>query len=194
MPEYVQSSFNKERKDKFVMVVPIPEFLKKDVNKEEASRNDNNVNPDSVQFSIYGSIVPKVEIPNVPVRYSGQTLNVTSYNRPEYDPVTVNFTIDNRFSNYWFIYKWLDKMQDDYAGYFNPKKDYPNGESVEKEYMANFTIYALDEYNKKVAQFDYTKAFPTSLAGIDYSYRTPDEIESSFTFSYSQFYVSLLNP
>lgn len=194
MPEYVQSSFNKERKDKFVMVVPIPEFLKKDVNKEEASRNDNTVNPDSVQFSIYGSIVPKVEIPNVPVRYSGQTLNVTSYNRPEYEPVTVNFTIDNRFSNYWFIYKWLDKMQDDYAGYFNPKKDYSNGESVEKEYMADFTIYALDEYNKKVAQFDYTKAFPTSLAGIDYSYRTPDEIESSFTFSYSQFYVSLLNP
>ena len=105
------------------MVVPIPEFLKKDVNKEEANRNDNTVNPDSVQFSIYGSIVPKVEIPNVPVRYSGQTLNVTSYNRPEYEPVTVNFTIDNRFSNYWFIYKWLDKMQDDYAVYFNPEKD-----------------------------------------------------------------------
>ena len=78
MPEYVQSSFNKERKDKFIMVVPIPEFLKKDVNKEEANRNDNTVNPDSVQFSIYGSIVPKVEIPNVPVRYSYLIVNIRS--------------------------------------------------------------------------------------------------------------------
>ena len=137
--EYVQSAFNKERKDKFVMVLPIPEFLKKDVSKN--SRSNNQVNPDSVQFSIYGSIVPKVVVENVPIRYSGQTLNVTSYNRPEYDPVTVNFTIDNRFNNYWFIYKWLDKLQDDYKGYFNAGKDYPKGTVVESEYMADFTIY-----------------------------------------------------
>ena len=190
--EYVQSAFNKERKDKFVMVLPIPEFLKKDVSKN--SRSNNQVNPDSVQFSIYGSIVPKVVVENVPIRYSGQTLNVTSYNRPEYDPVTVNFTIDNRFNNYWFIYKWLDKLQDDYKGYFNAGKDYPKGEVVESEYMADFTIYGLDEYNKKVVQFDYTKAFPTFLGGIDYNYRNPDEIETTFTFSYSQFYVKLLTP
>jgi len=83
-------------------------------------------------------------------------------------------------------------MQDDYKGYFNPDKDYKDGTVVEDLYMANFTIYALDEYNKKVAQFDFTKGFPTRLGGINYSYRDPGEIESSFTLAYSQFTVKLL--
>jgi len=187
---YTQSPFNKERKDKFVLVVPTPKVLKDDVSK--TVRENKFVNPDAVQFSIYGSIIPEVSVPEVEVRYSGQNLHVTSHNRPTYPPIEVNFTIDNRFSNYWFVYKWLDKMQDDYKGYFNPDKDYKDGTVVEDLYMANFTIYALDEYNKKVAQFDFTKGFPTRLGGINYSYRDPGEIESSFTLAYSQFTVKLL--
>lgn len=174
------------------MVIPTPKFLKDDVNK--FVRDNKQVNPDSVQFSIYGSVVPPVQIPNVETRYSGQTLNVTSHNRPPYPPVNVKFTIDNRFENYWFIYKWMDKLQDDYAGYFNKEKNYPKGKVIEDQYMADFTIYALDEYNKKVAQFDYTKGFPTFLGGIEYSYRDPSEIETQFSFAYSQFYVKLLEP
>lgn len=189
---YNQAALNKERKDKFIMVIPTPKFLKDDVNK--FVRDNKQVNPDSVQFSIYGSVVPPVQIPNVETRYSGQTLNVTSHNRPPYPPVNVKFTIDNRFENYWFIYKWMDKLQDDYAGYFNKEKNYPKGKVIEDEYMADFTIYALDEYNKKVAQFDYTKGFPTFLGGIEYSYRDPGEIETQFSFAYSQFYVKLLEP
>lgn len=187
---YTQSPFNKERKDKFVLVVPTPKVLRDDVSK--TVRENKFVNPDAVQFSIYGSIIPEVSVPEVEVRYSGQNLHVTSHNRPTYPPIEVNFTIDNRFSNYWFVYKWLDKMQDDYKGYFNPDKDYKDGTVVEDLYMANFTIYALDEYNKKVAQFDFTKGFPTRLGGINYSYRDPGEIESSFTLAYSQFTVKLL--
>tara|TARA_R100000963_G_C4644617_1_gene108487 strand:- start:742 stop:1323 length:582 start_codon:yes stop_codon:yes gene_type:complete len=189
---YNQAALNKERKDKFIMVIPTPKFLKDDVNK--FVRDNKQVNPDSVQFSIYGSVVPPVQIPNVETRYSGQTLNVTSHNRPPYPPVNVKFTIDNRFENYWFIYKWMDKLQDDYAGYFNKEKNYPKGKVIEDQYMADFTIYALDEYNKKVAQFDYTKGFPTFLGGIEYSYRDPSEIETQFSFAYSQFYVKLLEP
>ena len=189
---YNQAALNKERKDKFIMVIPTPKFLKDDVNK--FVRDNKQVNPDSVQFSIYGSVVPPVQIPNVEVRYAGQTLNVTSHNRPAYPPVNVKFTIDNRFENYWFIYKWLNKLQDDYAGYFNEEKNYPKKKVIEDEYMADFTIYALDEYNKRVAQFDYTKGFPTFLGGVEYSYRDPGEIETQFSFAYSQFYVSLLQP
>jgi hypothetical protein len=190
MATYSQSPFNKERKDKFVLVIPTPKVLRDDVSK--TVRENKFVNPDAVQFSVFGSIIPEVSVPEVEVRYSGQNLHVTSHNRPTYPPIDVNFTIDNRFSNYWFVYKWLDKLQDDYAGYFNADKNLQNGEVVEDLYMANFTIYALDEYNKKVAQFDFTKGFPTRLGGINYSYRDPGEIESSFTLAYSQFTVKLL--
>ena len=60
---YNQAALNKERKDKFIMVIPTPKFLKDDVNK--FVRDNKQVNPDSVQFSIYGSVVPPVQIPNV---------------------------------------------------------------------------------------------------------------------------------
>jgi len=119
---YNQSPFNKERKDKFILVIPTPKFLKEDVS--ELARTNNLVDPNSIQFSVYGGVVPPVSIPNVEARYSGQTLNVTSHNRPVYPPVNVKFTIDNRFNNYWFIYKWLDKLQDDKKGYFNPDEEY----------------------------------------------------------------------
>ena len=188
---YSQSPFNKERKDKFVLVIPTPKFLKEDVSK--SVRNNDLVNPDSVQFSIYGSVIPPVSVPNVEARYAGQTLNVTSHNRPAYLPIDINFTVDNRFNNYWFIYKWLDKLQDDGKGYFDSDKTYPAKSVIESEYMANFTIYGLDEYNKKIVQFDFIKAFPTNLGGITYSYRDSGELETSFTFAYSQFLVKLLN-
>ncbi len=189
---YAQSPFNKERKDKFILVIPTPQFLKYDVSK--TVRSNDLVNPDSVQFSIYGGIIPEISIPNVEMRYSGQNLNVTSHNRPSYPPIEVNFTVDNRFNNYWFIYKWLDKLQDDYKGYFDSQTTYKAGTVVEDQYMADFTIYGLDEYNEKIVKFQYTKAFPTKLNGINYNYRNAEELESAFTFAYSQFYVELLTP
>ncbi len=190
MAEYSQSPFNKERKDKFVLVIPTPKVLREDVSK--TVRNNTLVNPDSMQFSIYGSVIPTVSIPEESVRFSGQTLNVTSYNRPVYDPIEVKFTIDNRFENYWFIYTWLNKLNDEYKGIFDAQNDYQPGFVNEDLYMANFTIYGLDEYNKKVVQFNFSKGFPTKLEGIDYSYRDSEEIESSFTLAYSQFTVNLL--
>ena len=72
---YTQSPFNKERKDKFVLVVPTPKVLRDDVSK--TVRENKFVNPDAVQFSIYGSIIPEVSVPEVEVRYSGQNLHVT---------------------------------------------------------------------------------------------------------------------
>jgi len=139
---YTQSPFNKERQDKFLLVIPVPEVLKDDVSK--TVRSNEFVNPDSVQFSIYGSIIPPIDIPEIEVRYAGQNLHVTSHNRLTYPPIDVNFTIDNRFNNYWFIYKWLDKLQDDYKAYFDADNNLDIGEVVERKYMADFTIYGLD--------------------------------------------------
>ena len=62
---YTQSPFNKERKDKFVLVIPTPKFLKDDVSK--TVRSNDLVNPDKVQFSIYGSVIPEVSVPEVEV-------------------------------------------------------------------------------------------------------------------------------
>jgi hypothetical protein len=57
--------------------------------------------------------------------------------------------------------------------------------------MTDFSIFGLDEYNKRIIEFKYTKAFPIKLGGIDYSYQDEGEIETSVEFAYSQFLPTL---
>lgn len=182
---YIQSPFNKSRKDKFLMVLTIPIVLRQISSKFE--RSENTIMPDTLQFSIYGSIVPSIKIPEVNVKYAGQNLAVSSHAREIYQPNTVNFTIDNRFNNYWVIYSWLNLLNHDKEGIYDRDDRLPT--SPKLDYRSNITVYALDEYNKRIVEFLYTDAFPTSLGGINYNYRDSGELESEFTYSYSQLIV-----
>jgi hypothetical protein len=182
---YTQSPFNKSRKDKFLLVLNVPAALRKISSKFE--RGDEVIIPDSLQFSVYGSVVPDINVPSANVRYSGQTLGQSSHSRESYPPLTVNFTVDNRFNNYWVIYTWLNLLNNDETGKYDENHltlSTPNAPNY--QYKATISIFALDEYNKRVVEFIYKDAFPTSLGGISYSYRDAGEVETSFTFEYSQ--------
>jgi hypothetical protein len=188
---YTQSPFNKSRKDKFLLVLNLPAALRNISSKFE--RSENTIIPDALQFSVYGSIVPEISIPNANVRYAGQTLAQSSHSREPYTPLTVNFTIDNRFNNYWVIYSWLNLLNNDETSIYDekqltiPTKDRFNVPNY--QYRTTLSIFALDEYNKRVVEFIYKNAFPTNMGGISYSYRDADEIETSFTFEYSQLII-----
>lgn len=179
---YIQSPFNKSRKDKFLLVMGLPQALRGISSKFE--RSTNTILPDTLQFSIFGSIAPTIEIPAVNTKYSGQTLSHSSHVRTSYEPNTVNFTVDNRFNNYWVIYTWLSLLNNDETGVYDAGERTKSGPNM--DYRTDISIFALDEYNKRIGEFLYTGAFPTSLGGISYSYRDGSEIESSFTYSYSQ--------
>jgi hypothetical protein len=198
LANYTQSPFNKSRKDKFLFVLNLPKCLK-DIS-TKFDRSNEKVIPDSLQFSVYGIIVPTIEISPVNVRYSGQTLASSSYSREPYETVTVNFTIDNRFNNYWIIYKWLDILNNAKTGTFD-KEDLITSTVVDKtnsanaeylKYRANFSIFALDEYDKRTIEFKYINAFPTALGGIDFNNRDEGEIETNFSFNYSQLEVIMV--
>jgi len=184
---YLQSPFNKSRKDKFLMVMSLPTALKQISSKFE--RSSNTIIPDSLQFSIFGAIAPSIDIPAINTRYAGQTLSHSSHARTSYEPNTVNFTVDNRFNNYWVIYKWLNLLNNDKTGVYDADNRTSPGPNM--EYRTNISVFGLDEYNKRVVEFVYTDAFPTTLGGINYNYRDGDEVESTFTYSYSQL---LINP
>jgi hypothetical protein len=192
---YVQSPFNKARKDKFLLSLNFPEAIKKISNKLD--RSNRAVIPDALQFSVYGAVVPDIEIAAVNVRYSGQTYVTSSHVREPYPPVTVNFTVDNRYNNYWVIYKWLSIINDpktnvyDFDNLTESKKNISGGRNLEL-YKANLSIFALDEYDKRTVEFLYTEAFPTALGGISFNHRDASEIETNFTFSYSQLLISLV--
>jgi len=174
----------------------IPTALKQVASKFD--RNLTSIMPDTLQFSIFGAIVPDISIPPTATRFSGQTLNITSHSRDPYPPIDINFTVDNRFNNYWVIYTWLNTLNNDEAGLYDVNKltlqtrsaiD-PASTALHSQYQATVSIFGLDEYNKRVVEFKYTNAFPIALGGINYSHRDGGELESKFTMSYSQLVVT----
>ena len=187
-----QSIYNKARKDKFSFVLTMPQAMNDISYNAPDSRATETVLPKSLQFSVYGSVLPSVTVDSGEIRYSGQAVKFSAHSRPAYSNVTVNFTIDYRFNNYWVIWKWLDIMNDDRDAIFMKGTDLGPEDSMFKKYQGTASLYALDEYNNKVAKFDYFGVLPVSLGQIDYNYRSPDPIDTTFEFSFSKLMPILL--
>lgn len=197
-----QSQLNKSRLDKFLMVIGLPDSLKNINTTDLGARGDNKVNENSLQFSVYGAVIPSVTVPEITEQYAGQSFKVSSHVRPAYDNITVKFTIDNNFNNYWILYKWLDLLNNDRDSVFDfdniSKTQSPSTRDKNKSltppdlYMADMTLYAKDEFDKNKVKFTYKNAFPVSLGAINYNYRTEGEVETTFEFAFSQLMVELL--
>ena len=69
---YQQSTLNKSRADKFRMVFTIPAALRKINRKQE--RSNFTIKEDSMQLSIYGTVVPEIVVPALEIRYTRYTL------------------------------------------------------------------------------------------------------------------------
>jgi len=184
-----QSFLNKSRTDKFKLVFSLPPALRKINSKTD--RQTFSVNEDAFQFSVYGAVVPELDVPALQIRYGGSNLYNSTHAREPYPPVTIDFTIDNGFNNYWVLYKWLDLMHDEKEGLYDAS-DLVSDEDF-KNYQTDMTLYGLDEFNNERIQFTYTKAFPVTIGSINYNYRTAEEITSSMTFVYSQIHTKLIN-
>ena len=186
-----QSILNKSRLDKFLLVFSIPPALREINVRENSARNSTNVIEDKLQLSVYGAVVPELTVPSIQIPYAGSNLYQSAHAREPYPPVTVNFTADNEFNNYWVIYKWLNLMHDQKTGVYDESDLDPDNQF--NNYQTDMTLYGLDEYENKRIEFTYTKAFPVTLGNLEYNYRTSEEIESSFTFVYSQLHTKLLD-
>lgn len=180
----LQSPLNRAATDKFILIMDLPHLLKKNALK------DPYINVEPLQMSIFGTVVPDIQVPEIDVRFRGQGMHVSSYARPNYPPLTVNFTVDNAYNNYYILWKWLDvvnlAIQNAYGGGNSTQfEDLATGSQF--EYQTTLYIQALDEYNQPTLEFIFTKAFLTGLGSINYSYRTGNQlIESAATFHYSQ--------
>ena len=187
-----QAVLNKSRSDKFLLVFDVPPILK-EISKK-FNQNNEVVIPDSVQYSIFGTAVPEITVPAVENRYAGSTLYVSSHNKNPYPPVSVSFNVDNEYKNYWVLYQWLNLLHSQYEGRYNERELLRDQVDPNfKDYQTDLTIFGKDEFNNNRIKFTYTKAFPTSVNGIEYSYQNPDEIVSGFTFVYSQLHTEVMN-
>lgn len=188
-----QSVLNRSGKDRFLLILNLPQILLKQ------SVSDELVNINPLQISIHGAVVPSIQVPSNEVRFAGQSYNVSSYARPNYPPLTVNFIVDNKFRNYWVLWKWLSILNDPKTSFYSgtdPKRETWKDkvqDGILTEYQANFSVIGLNEYNEKNIEFIYYNGFITNLGGINYSYRDSDIIESTVEFQFSQLDVKLLN-
>jgi hypothetical protein len=184
-----QSYLNKSRSDKFTLVFSLPPALRTINSKTD--RTTFNVNEDAFQFSVFGAVVPEINVPAIQIGYGGSYLHNSSHAREPFPPVTVDFTIDNGFNNYWVLYKWLSLMHDEKDGLFDGS-DIVTDQAF-SNYQTDMTLFGMDEYDNKRIEFTYTKAFPVVLGAINYNYREATEITSSMTFVYSQLHSKLIN-
>lgn len=192
MSEDIKQSFvNQAARDKFKLVFDIPPILKEIQSKYV--RGNETILPDTVQFTIYGTAVPEVTVPGVEVNYAGSTLYVSSHAKNPYPPIEVKFAVDSQYNNYWCIYQWLNLLHDEKRGTYNTRNIQVDGNFL--DYQTNLTIFGLDEYGNERIKWTYTKAFPTSVKGIEYDHQADGDvrIDSGFTFVYSQIHTEMVD-
>lgn len=186
-----QSILNKARIDKFFLTFTLPEPLRTIDKSIETSVTPNQIISERLSLSVWGIVVPTITVTSVDVPFGGQVPKVTSFSRPAYSPIDVNFTIDSQFYNWNVIYKWLNLLNDSQTSNFDQtgisKQPYPQEKpQFMKRYCSDMLVTALNEYNQKVCEFEYIECFPTSLKGIEFNYQNNNEIQSGFTFEFSK--------
>lgn len=186
-----QSPLNKNRNDKFVLAMNLPEALKT-IN-DNTVRSSNKMNLESLEMSVYGAVTPSINVTSLPIKYGAQSIKVSSHVREPLDDLSLTFSIDNEYKNYWVIYKWLDLINDVSASFFNQDgiAQVANRESM-VHYSTNMSLFGLDEYENKKIRFDYIGAFPSSLSEISWSYGDSAEIKASASFGFTKMEVELL--
>lgn len=196
----IQSVFNKQRSDKFRLILTLPKILQGINNSDFSITQQQLLNCDSLQFSLYGATVPEISVPSKDIVHSGQTFRITSQARMAYEPVTCRFAIDNRFRNYWVLWKWLEVLNDPRTSGMDDnlsqslnwpaKGQIPFSKNL-WNYQTTITLMPLDEYNKKMCEFTFYNAFITKLSRMDFSYQTDEEIQGDFTFAFGQMDIKL---
>ena len=184
---------NKSRVDKFLLVLTLPNILKAS---NSPIRSNTTFNLDAINFSVYGTIVPRIEVPSIEARFGGSTIQMSSHSRPTYAPIQLNFNVDNNFNNYWAIFWWLNALRDQNEGTYGIVDVSDNFTKIANlpDYSVDFSIYGLDEFKNPVVQFTYKSAFPTSLSEIRYDYQKAEEIPCMVEFAFHDMLVQLVNP
>lgn len=204
MEEYFnQAILNKAYNDKWILAFPVPGVLR-NINDDKIKNvmsDEKLVSSNMFFISIEKTSVPGPSVPSKSVQYAGQNLKISSHARPAYDDLSVSFTIDNRFSNYYFIHKWLNVMndqeastydEDDLSDAYELSDDF--GQKIlraMKQYQVDADLIMLDEYNKPVVTFKLLKFFPVSLGSIEVNYQESNKITVDATFSLAQVVLKL---
>lgn len=210
METFEQSHLNKTLQDKFRIVITTPKVLRP-LN-SHSTRSNSTVDVDTFQISNIGVNIPPSMIKATQLPFRGQTPQLTSWGRDALSNIKINYKIDNRFNNYFYLWKWHSMINNPLSGLPSEsltddsidvkenvkmgdiKVDYKKVVTSKNysDYLTNITIFGKDEYNVDVVKFDYINCLPVSVGDFSYNFQQTGQIESNFEFVCSQFNVTLI--
>jgi hypothetical protein len=195
MADKTQPSLNKFSPNKFVLILTIPEVLKT-LNTRKL-RSNKTFNLDALQFSLRNINIPQSNVPAHPLHIYGQNYNITSHDRPAYDPLRLDFEVDNEFKNYWVIWQWQQLLAHNLDAMYASPNILPDGVPDEitpdqYHYVTDLIVFGLDEYNNRKVKFTFKYAFPTAVGELQYDYRNTEELTCNAVFVFNQLDIELL--
>lgn len=186
--DVIQSPLNKTLEDKFMFVMNLPECLKNLKSKYVKQLSDTGIGTNSIAWSLTNVDIPTNSIKAQSMAYSGGHHYVSSHTKTPYDPLKIEFKIDNNYANYFTIYEWMNLIYHEKAGQFDAE-NLAHGKDGSQVYATQLAVIGTDEYNKPIIQWSFTHAFPTELQSIKLNYQNTGEITCSCSFVFSQMYV-----
>ena len=183
-----QSPLNKTLEDKFLFVMNVPECMKNVQSKYIKELSTAGIGRNAISWSLTNVTIPKESIKAESLPYSGGHHYISSHTKTPYDPLKIEFKIDNKYANYFTIYEWMNLIYHEKEGYYDAD-NIAKGKYGSQAYSTSLAIVGTDEYDKPVIQWSFTHAFPTELPSIKLDYQNTGEITCSCEFVFSQMYI-----
>lgn len=186
--DVIQSPLNKTLEDKFMFVMNLPDCLKNLRSKYVKNISEIGIGKNAIAWSLSNVQIPRNSIKAQSLPYAGGHHYISSHTKTPYDPLKIEFTIDNKYANYFTIYEWMNLIYHEKQGYFNA--DNLAGDKIGSQtYATTLSVIGTDEYDKPIIQWTFTHAFPTELPSIKLDYQNTGQLKCSCDFVFSQMYV-----
>lgn len=186
--DVIQSPLNKTLEDKFMFVMNLPECLKNVQSKHVKELTGAGIGKNAVVWTLTNATIPRNSIKAESMAYAGGHHYVSSHVKTPYDPLKIEFKIDNKYANYFTIYEWMNLIYHEKSGHFDAD-NIADGKIGSQVYATSMAVIGTDEYDKPIIQWSFTNAFPTEIPSIKLDYQNTGEITCSCEFVFSQMYV-----
>lgn len=186
--DVIQSPLNKTLEDKFIFVMNLPDCLKNVQIKHIKELSSVGIGKNAVTWTLTNVTIPRNSIKAESMPYAGGHHYISSHTKTPYDPLKIEFKIDNKYANYFTIYEWMNLIYHEKEGYFDAD-NITNNKIGSQVYATSMAVIGTDEYDKPIIQWSFTNAFPTEIPSINLNYQNTGEITCSCEFVFSQMYV-----
>lgn len=168
----------------------MPAIIQEGLSYNQARRQPDTTNPmldthfkltftrlPNMTFWCTSTNIPSVTIGEVPVGNKFVSLHVPG-SSIQFDQLKVSFLVDEEFSNWNEIYKWMRQIV--------PFEDFTEILNSDQKYYSDATIHCLNSAKRPNVNFVFKKLFPISIDGFDLNTMltdsSPISINATFVF------------